>query len=270
MELTVNGKTAFAATGGREFDPGKPTVIFIHGAGMDRTVWQLQTRYFAHHGMSVLAVDLPGHGKSEGPFLDSVPAKAAWIADLVKAAGLKNAHLVGHSMGALIALETAAAHPDTAASIALCGVAMEMPVHPDLLGAAQAGDHLGYDLVTSWGFGRDAHLGGHTSPGLWMTGGGLKVLEQAPAGALGNDLAACNAYRAAPGRGAQVACPALFVLGTRDMMTPAKSGKALAATIEGAQVAELDCGHMMMIEAPDATLDALRDFYRGLKAKEAA
>ncbi len=270
MDLTVNGKTAFAATGGRPFDPARPTVIFIHGAGMDRTVWQLQTRYFAHHGMSVLAVDLPGHGKSEGPFLDSVPAMAAWIADLVQAAGLKNAHLVGHSMGALIALETAASHPNQVASIALCGVATEMPVHPELLEAAQKGDHLGYDLVTSWGFGRDAHLGGHTSPGLWMTGGGLKVLEQAPAGALGNDLAACNVYKAALDQAAKVGCPALFVLGARDMMTPAKSGKALAAVIEGAKVAELACGHMMMTEAPDATLDALRDFYRGLNAKEAA
>lgn len=270
MELTVNGKTAFAATGGRPFDPAKPAVIFIHGAGMDRTVWQLQTRYFAHHGMSVLAVDLPGHGKSEGPFVDSVPAMAAWIADLVQAAGLGNAHLVGHSMGALIALETAASHPEAVASISLCGIATEMPVHPELLAAAQAGEHLGYDLVTSWGFGRDAHLGGHSSPGLWMTGGGLKVLEQAPAGALGNDLAACNAVKSAAEQAGQVKCPALFVLGSRDMMTPARSGKALAAAIDGARIAELSCGHMMMIEAPDATLDALRDFYRGLAAKEAA
>jgi pimeloyl-ACP methyl ester carboxylesterase len=69
MELTVNRRKVFAATGGRPFDAALPTVIFLHGAGMDHTVWALQTRYFAHHGQGVLAVDLPGHGRSGGSAL---------------------------------------------------------------------------------------------------------------------------------------------------------------------------------------------------------
>ena len=72
MQLTVDGHKVYAATGGRSFEPAKPAVIFLHGAGCDHTVWQLPARWFAWHGSSVLAVDLPGHGRSEGPPLGRI------------------------------------------------------------------------------------------------------------------------------------------------------------------------------------------------------
>jgi len=79
MEITVDAKRVFAATGGKPFDAGLPCVVFLHGAGMDHTVWALQTRYFAWHGYGVLAVDLPGHGKSEGPALKTIGEMADWV-----------------------------------------------------------------------------------------------------------------------------------------------------------------------------------------------
>ena len=112
MKLTVNGRAVSATTGGTDFDPAKPAVIFLHGAGFDRTAWRLQTRWVAHHGRSVLAVDVPAHGWSDGPALENIAAMADWTAALVEAAGLKQAALVGHSMGALVAIETAARFPD--------------------------------------------------------------------------------------------------------------------------------------------------------------
>ena len=178
MELTVNGKRVYGSTGGRDFDPARNPVVFLHGSGMDRTVWMLQTRYFAWHGRSVLAVDLPGHGKSDGPALDGIEAQAEWVIALLDAAGVAKAALVGHSMGAALALETAAAYPDRVSAIALCGVAETMPVHPELLAAGLEGDRHAYDLITSWGFDRKAHIGGHKAPGTWMTGGGLRLLER--------------------------------------------------------------------------------------------
>ena len=259
MELTVNGKRVFGSTGGRDFDPALDPVIFLHGSGMDRTVWQLQTRYFAWHGRSVLAVDLPGHGKSEGPALDSIEVQAAWVADLLDAAGLARAALVGHSMGAALALETAAAYPDRVSAIALCGVAETMPVHPELLAAGLDGDRHAYDLITSWGFDRAAHIGGHKAPGVWMTGGGLRLLERGRDAVVGTDLAASNDYRGAAAAAARIACPVLFVLGDRDKMTPPRNARPLIEAIDGALVEVIaDCGHMMMIERPDETLDALR------------
>ena len=259
MELQVDGRTVFAATGGRPFDPAKPAIVFIHGAGMDHTVWALQTRYFAHHGRSVLAVDLPGHGRSEGTPLDSIQALADWMVRLIEAAGLSQAALVGHSMGALVALDCAARHGDAVRAIALLGAAPAMPVHPDLLGAAEANNHLAFDLVTSWGHGPTGHLGGNLAPGLWLMGGGERLLEMARPGVLFIDLRACAEYRDGLETAAAVGCPALLVIGAKDRMTPAKAGRKLAEAIPGARAEVIPgCGHMMMAEKPDETLDALK------------
>ena len=85
MDLVVNGVEAFVGTGGRKFDPALPLVVFVHGAGLDHTVWALLARWFAHHGCGVLAPDLPGHGRSGGEPLASIGAIADWIAALIEA-----------------------------------------------------------------------------------------------------------------------------------------------------------------------------------------
>lgn len=258
MDLVVAQQSAYAATGGRPFAAEPDSVVFLHGAGMDHTIWALQTRYFAHHGRSVLAPDLPGHGRSAGPAPDSIAAMAAWVDALLQAAGVATAALVGHSMGALIALETAARVPGRVRALALLGAAPRMPVHPDLLAAAAANDPLAFDLVTSWGHGRTGHVGGNRAPGLWLMGGGGRLLERSAPGVLHRDLAACNAYDGGAAA-ARVACPTLMILGSDDRMTPAKAGRKLAASIPGARIAEIgDCGHMMMLEKPDETLAALK------------
>ena len=263
MEFTVDGQRAFASSGGETFDAAKPAVLLIHGAGMDHTVWSLQARYLAHHGHGVLAVDLPGHGRSEGPLLDSIEAMADWIGRLLDAAGLARAALVGHSMGALTALDAAAHIPARISHLGLIGVAPAMPVHPDLLAAARQNLALASELVTSWGFGPAGHLGRNPSPGLWMMGGAYRLLEHAPAGVLGNDLAACAMYQGAPDAAGKVACPTLLLLGADDRMTPAKQGRELAASIRGAEARVLPgIGHMVMTEAPDETIDALAELLR--------
>lgn len=260
MEIEVDGVPVFAATGGRTFDPADPAVLFIHGAGMDHTVWALQARYFAHHGRSVLAVDLPGHGRSGGAALRSVGDMAAWVGRLMRAAGVSSAALVGHSMGALIALEAAAQRPDQVRALALLGVAERMPVHPELLAAANANQRLAPELVSSWGHGRSGHVGGNPTPGLWIMGGALSLLERAPPGVLARDLAACNAYDGAMAAAAQVACPTLFLLGAADRMTPPAKAKPLAAAIKGSRTVILpEAGHMLMSERPDAVIDALSE-----------
>lgn len=259
MDLTVDGKRVFAATGGHEFDPARPVVVFLHGSGMDHTVWQLQTRYFAWHGRSVLAVDLPGHGRSEGPALTTVEAMADWLFALLDAAGVERATLVGHSMGAAVALEAAGRRPDRVTALALCGTAARMAVHPDLLAAAEAGEHVALDLMTSWGFDRRAHLGGARAPGLWMMGDGLRLLERGRDVVVGVDLRASNDYQGAMAAAARLRCPVLFVLGDRDRMTPVKAARPLADAIGTARVDIIpQSGHMMMVEQPDRTLDALR------------
>ena len=259
MKLEVDGREVFATTGGTDFDAAKPAVVFLHGAGFDRTTWRLQTRWFAHHGRSVLAVDFPAHGWSAGPMLTSVAAMADWTAELIAAAGLKSAALVGHSMGALVALDCAARHSGKVRALGLCGVAAEMPVHPEMLESAKADTPKVQELMTFWGIGNALHLGGMVSPGLWLRREALAVLARNKPDVIHADLAACNAYKDAAARAAAVKCPTVLVLGDGDLMTPAAKAKPLAAAIAGAEsVVVKDSGHFMMVERPDETLEALK------------
>jgi pimeloyl-ACP methyl ester carboxylesterase len=259
MKLQVDGREVIATTGGSDFDEAKPSVIFLHGAGFDRTVWRLQTRYFAHHGKSVLAVDFPAHGWSKGPALTSIAAMADWTAKLVEAAGLNDAALVGHSMGALVALDCAARHPDRVRAVALCGVASDMPVHPEMLDSAKANTLKVQELMTFWGIGNALHKGGMVSPGLWLRRESLAVLSGNEPGVIHTDLAACNGYKDGMARAAEVKCPTLLILGDGDLMTPAGKGKALGAAIAGSKTVVIpNCGHFMMVERPDETLDVLK------------
>lgn len=261
MELSLSGKRVFAATGGRPFDPALPPVVFVHGAGMDHSVWVLQARYLAHRGHGVLSLDLPGHGRSEGPVLETVSAIGDWLAAVIEAAGAGPAALVGHSMGAIAALSCAARHGERVRALALIGAAPAMPVHPDLLALAEADDRRAFALVVDWGHGGPAHLGGHPAPGLWMLGGGERLLERSAPGVLHNDLAACAAYNSGPADAAAVACPTLVLAGAEDRMTPAKAGRKLAEAIPDARMVTLpEAGHMMMVEDADGTLAALKAF----------
>ena len=259
MQLSVNGIDTFIATGGREFDSSQPTVVLLHGAGFDHTAWALHSRWFAHHGHSVLAPDLPGHGRSAGAPLPTIAGMADWTAALLEAAGVAAARLVGHSMGSLIALETAARHPAKISALGLIGTAAAMSVGPDLLKAAEANDRAAVDMVSIWGLGYQAELGGSLAPGLWMHIGAQRVLEQCRPGVLFNDLSACNAYQNALAAAAKVTVPTTLILGERDMMTPAKAGKALAAALPNSRTVVLrGAGHMMMVERPDELLAALQ------------
>src|SRR6202047_3212290 len=252
MQLKVKGIDTFVATGGCEFDKSQRAVVLLHGAGFDHTTWALHSRWFAHHGYGVLAPDLPGHGRSSGAPLPAIADMADWTAALLDTAGAAKARLVGHSMGSLIALETAARHPAKVSALSLIGTAATMSVGPDLLKAAEVNDHAAIDMVSIWGLGYQAELGGSLAPGLWMHSGAQRVLEEGRPGVLFNDLSACNDYQNALAAAAKITVPTTLILGERDMMTPIKTGKALAAALPNSRTVVLHgAGHMMMVERPD-------------------
>jgi len=261
VELVVDGSRVYAYTGSRAFDRSLPTVLFVHGAALDHSVWALQSRYFAHHGWSAMAVDLPGHGRSEGEALPSVRGIADWIVRAMGTAGIERTALVGHSMGSLAALDAAGRHPERVTRLALLAPCVPMPVSETLLAAARANDHAAYELITEWSFSPGNQSGGNQQPGVWMTGNALRLMERSRPGVLYVDLSACNGYvdglAAAPG----VRCPVLVILGERDRMAPARGARALISALAEPRVVTLaDTGHSLMIEAPDAVLDALRAF----------
>ena len=262
-ELLVRGNRVFAANGGVDFAPSRPAVVLVHGAGMDHSVWALQSRGLAHSGRSVLAVDLPGHGRSEGAALTSIAALADWLAEFIAAAGLDTAVVAGHSMGALAALELGARHPERVRSLVLVGAAASMPVHPDLIAAAAEDLTAAVAMIIAWGFSPVAALGGNPSPGLWLSGGGKRLLERSHPGVLYAALSACNAYGEGESAAAGIRCPALVVAGGADRMSPAKAGRALADLIPGGKVELLEgAGHMLMAERPQQVLRALMSLER--------
>ena len=259
MIVQVDDVVAHASTGGADITGSdEPAVLLIHGAGMDSTVWQLQTRYLAHHGFRAVAVDLPGHGRSDGEPLTSIAGMADWVMRFTDAAGLTPVHAVGHSMGTFVALELASRHADSIRSVTLCATATSMPVHPELLDAAEHDLPRAAALMAAWGHARPAHTAGNPTPGLWMLGGAIALVEQGRSGVLAADFRACMAYGRAEVAAADVTCPATVVIGLGDRMTPPKSGRALAAALPSATVIELaDTGHQMMTENPSAVKRAI-------------
>ncbi|MSQ63576.1 MAG: alpha/beta hydrolase [Betaproteobacteria bacterium] len=261
MQLQIDGKAAFAYTAAHDIDPAKRSVAFVHGAGLDHSWWGLQSRYFGYHGFNVLAVDLPAHGRSEGPPLASVEAMADWVWALLKNLKIEKATVVGHSMGSLIALEFAARYPNRAEKIALVSIAYPMKVSDAFLDAARRNDQSAYDMETIWGHAAQVPFAGNPNPGMWMYGDTLARLSRLAPGVLHADLLACNAYAGGMAAAAKLKCPALFILGARDVMTPPRGAGDLIGGIEKSKSIRIaTAGHSLMAEAPDATLDVLITF----------
>ena len=264
MIVEVDDLAVHAATGGIDPEPDQPTVVLVHGAGMDSTIWSLQTRYLAHRGLRALAIDLPGHGRSDGEPMATVGETADWLIRYIDAIGADVVHLVGHSMGALIAMEAAARLGARCSSLTLMGVAGRMPVHPQLLGDAADDLPAAAALMAAWSHAKPAHIGHNPTPGLWMTGGARALVERSDPGVLATDFAACAAYDGADEVAAAVVCPTTVIIGRSDKMTPAKAGRAMAASLgPDTDVVELDeVGHSMMTEAPRAVRQAIVDTVR--------
>ena len=247
----------FAYTAGHAFDRAKPSMVFVHGAGLDHSWFGLQSRYFGYHGWNVLALDLPGHGRSAGPPLTAVPAMADWVIGVLDAVQVQKAVLVGHSMGTLIALDCATRHAGRVERIALIATAYPMKVGEVFLEAARRNEYTAFDMHTIWGHAPQVPLGGNPNPGMWMYGDTQARLERLAPGVLHADLKASSDYQFPGG----VKCPTLFILGRRDMMTPPRAAKSLQEQIPGAQTVLIDTsGHSLMAEAPDAVLDSLIAF----------
>jgi pimeloyl-ACP methyl ester carboxylesterase len=265
MQLLVNGHATYAYTGGKPFDPAQPTVVFIHGVLNDHSVWILQSRWFAHHGWNVLAIDLPGHCRSAGPPPASVEDAAAFVLALLDAAGVRKAALAGHSFGSLIALEAAARAPDRVSHLALVGTACPMAVSPALLEASLNAPQKAIDMVNTFSHSLLAPPPSTLGPGTWLPGGSRALMRRVLASnravnVFHTGFQACNDYAHGEAAMAAVRCPTLFLLGEADQMTPPRAARTLTARAANACVVTVPAGHALMSEAPDAVLAALAQF----------
>src|SRR5512140_1437458 len=256
MYLTVNGHRTYCYTGGKPFNAAQPTVVLIHGVLNDHSVWILQSRFLANHGWNVLAVDLPGHCRSEGEAPATVEEAADFIAALLDAAGVARAALVGHSWGSLIALEAAARLKDRASRLVLVGIAYPMKVSAALLDASQAQPMKALEMINVFSRSTLAPPPSALGPGTWVYGAnmalGRRVLASNPrVNVFHRGFKACDSYANGEAAMAQVQCPVLFVLGRVDQMTPPKAAQGLIKKALNAQVVYLPGGHHQMNETPE-------------------
>lgn len=267
MKLQVQGREAYAYTGGKPFGSALPCVVFIHGALHDHSVWSLQSRWFANHGYAVLALDLPGHGRSAGPALESVEAMAEWLIEWLGVAGVRQASLVGHSMGSLVALEAASRLGERAKRLVMVGTAYPMKVSPALLDTARDEPLAAIDRVNVFSHSTLAAKPSAPGPGSWLHGANRALMRRMQAGyaqvhARANlfsiDFSVCNQYAGGLLAAARLKCRTGMLLGERDSMTIPKSASEIAQATQ-ARVLYLAAGHSLMSEVPDGVLNGLRE-----------
>jgi pimeloyl-ACP methyl ester carboxylesterase len=273
MNIEVNGHTLYAYTGGKPFNPAQPTLVFIHGVLNDHSVWILQSRFFAHHGWNVLAIDQPGHGRSGGPAPKSVADVSAAVLGMLDALGVQQAALAGHSFGSLVALHTAAhlskTAPDRVSHLVMVGTAFPMRVSPALLDASLNQPEKAIAMVNVFSHSTLSPPPSALGPGTWLYGGSAALMRRVLASNTAENVfhtgfSACDGYADGEADMAQVRCPVAFILGERDQMTPPKAAQSLVkgarATGQPVSVATLPAGHSLMTEDPEGTLAAMRAF----------
>lgn len=260
---------AYAYTGGKTFDASKPTAVFIHGVLHDHSVWILQTRYLAHHGFNVLAVDLPGHCKSAGEAPASVEEAAQFVAQLLDAAGVQQAALVGHSWGSLIALEAASQLKERVTHLALVGTAFPMKVSPVLLDASLNDPNKAIEMINVFSRATLSAPPSALGPGTWVHGASRALNRRVLASntkvnVFHRGFKACDDYANGLNALQAVTCPILFLLGKQDQMTAPKAAQSLIDAAKAQDktfsVVNVPMGHHQMNESPEETLAALKKF----------
>jgi len=266
---TGQSYVAYAYTGGKAFDAAKPTIVFIHGVLNDHSVWILQSRYLAHHGFNVLAVDLPGHCRSGGDAPSTVEEASQFIEALLDAAGVEKAALVGHSWGSLIALETAGRLKDRITHLALVGTAFPMKVSPVLIESSLNEPMKALQMVNVFSRSTLAAPPSALGPGTWVYGAsmalGRRVLASNRAvNIFHRGFVACDSYANGLQAMEAVTCPVLFLLGATDQMTTPRAAQSLVTQAKQSgkkfTVVNVPMGHHQMNESPEETLQALKTF----------
>jgi pimeloyl-ACP methyl ester carboxylesterase len=260
MNFLVQQQPAYVYTAGRDFDVDKPTVILIHGAANDHRVWQEIADGLAHEAINCLAIDLPGHGKSFADAKTRVEDYADWIINLLDNGAIKQAVLVGHSMGSLIAIDCARRYPGRVAKLILVGTAAPMPVAEKILNMARDEVEAAYDLLVRSSFFGKKNADGTWPPVTTVMQSYRRILADSRVGALANDMQACNQYAIDHAALQSIATPTLVIIGAEDRMTSANAGEAITQSLPNASsVVIVNAGHMMMAESPRDVLAAIAD-----------
>ncbi len=243
MIIEINKKKIYYTDVGYSFEKSKPTIILLHGSGQSHIVWSLTDQFLADQGFNVFALDLPGHGNSDGPSLQSIEEMSKWLNVFIDHMGIERPILTGHSQGCLIALEFAKCNPKRVEKIIFIAGSYSIPVNKSLIDLSLAGDMEALNLMMKWGYGSSKQfIGGNPLQKILNSSREVREI-------LAVDLIACNNYKNGVDAVKSISCPTFFIFGEIDKMIRLDSGKKFAEMIKNSQTHIIkDCGHMIILE----------------------
>ena len=243
MIFQLENKNIHASDSGQGIDINKDTIVFLHGSGLSHIVWSLAEQFFSSKNYNVLSIDLPGHGNSDGPCLDSIEKIADWIEKVFDKLKLKNLILVGHSQGCLEILEYSSRYKERLKKLVFVGGSNKMPVHPDLIELAQSGHSDAVKLMMKWGYeGSKKFIGGNPVEKIIQSPRDISEI-------LAVDLNACNNYSNGSEAAKVIDLPSMLIFGELDKMVNLEAGKKFSNLIKNSTTHVIKgCGHMIMIE----------------------
>ena len=243
MIFQLENKNIHASDSGQGVDINKDTIVFLHGSGLSHIVWSLAEQFFSSKNYNVLSIDLPGHGNSDGPCLDSIEKIADWMEKAFDKLKLKNLILVGHSQGCLEILEYSSRYKERLKKLVFVGGSNKMPVHPDLIELAQSGHSDAVKLMMKWGYeGSKKFIGGNPVEKIIQSPRDISEI-------LAVDLNACNNYSNGSEAAKVIDLPSMLIFGELDKMVNLEAGKKFSNLIKNSTTHVIKgCGHMIMIE----------------------
>ena len=243
MIFDIDKKIVHASDSGQGIEKNKKTIVFLHGSGLSHIVWSLTEQFFSSKGFNVLSIDLPGHGNSEGPCLDSIEKIADWLEKVFNKLNLNSLILIGHSQGCLEILEYAHKYKDRIKKLVFVGGSNKMPVHPDLIELAQNGDSDAVKLMMKWGYeGSKKFIGGNPVEKIIQSPRDIKEI-------LAVDLNACNNYSNGEEAAKNINFASLLIFGELDKMVNLEAGKKFSNSLKNSSTHIISgSGHMIMIE----------------------
>ncbi len=243
MIFQVENKNVHASDAGQGIDPKKQTIVFLHGSGMSHIIWSLTEQFFSNQNFNVLSIDLPGHGNSDGPCINTIEKITDWLEKAFNQLNLNDLVLIGHSQGCLEILEFAYKYPTRIQKLIFVGGSYKMPVHPDLIELANNGDSDAVKLMMKWGYeGSKKFIGGNPIERIIQSPRDIREI-------LAVDLIACNNYSNGKEAAGSISCPSMFMFGALDKMVNIEVGKKFSNLVKNSSTHILEgCGHMIMIE----------------------
>ena len=243
MIFEINQKTVFASDSGQGIEKNRKTIVFLHGSGLSHIVWSLTEQFFSSKKFNVLSIDLPGHGNSDGPCIDSIEKIADWLEEVFKKLDLNDLIIIGHSQGCLEALEYSFKYKRRLKKIVFIGGSYRMPVNKDLIELAENGDNDAVKLMMKWGYeGSKKFIGGNPVEKIIQSPRDISEI-------LAVDLKACNNYLNGSEAAKLIDLPVLLIFGELDKMVNIEIGKKFSNLIKNSTTHIINgCGHMIMIE----------------------